>query len=194
MKNLKMLMTSSRRRAFTLVEVSIAMAIGLMASLAVMSVFISSSKMAVESFMRNKTTMDARLVIDKLTSDVRMASTVESSFGKFKSDNKTLILKMPSLNADGFAIDPDTKFDRVIYHQEGKSPVRFVRTVSADAASARVSGDENMGDSASPGVYTVQPDPLGNFVIYYQFNSVQTRGDKSITIPSAGSIQLRNHS
>lgn len=183
----------STRKGFSLVEVSIAAAISLFATLAVMSIFIASSKMTVESFVRNKAVMDARLVIDNLTSDVRMATSIETSYKTYKADKTTLILKLPSINAAGFAIDPDTKFDYIIYRQAGKDPARFIRTVSADASSARTSGDTDMGDSVSPGVYAVQPDAVGNFVVYYEFNSVQTRGDKSVKIPAAGAIQLRNH-
>lgn len=185
---------SFRRRGFSLVEVVIAMAITLLVTVSIFSIFITSSKMAVESFMRNKTAMDARLVIDKLTTDARMAATVENAYGKYTADNKTLILKLPAIDADGFAIDPETKFDYVIYHQEGTSPIYFVRTVVANADSSRESTDEIIGDSASPGVYAVQPDALGSFVLYYRFDSVQERGDKDVRMPSAGTIQLRNHS
>jgi len=183
----------SRQRGFSLAEVSIAISISLLATVAIFSVFSTSSKMAVESFMRNKTAMDARLVIDKLTSDARMAINLETSYGSYTANENTLILKLPSIDANGFAINPDTEFDYIIYHQQGTSPVRFVRTVDADPDSARVSGSENLGDSATPGVYSVQPDALGEFVIYYRFNSVQKRGNKTIEIPTAGTIQLRNH-
>lgn len=194
MKTFIRLPRMTSRRAFSLVEVTIAMAISLLATSAVFSVFTASSKMAVQSFMRNKTAMDARLVIDKLTSDARMASSIEASYGKYKADANTLILKIPSIDNEGFAVDPDTKFDYVVYHQEGKNPVRFVRTVVADASSSRESGAQNLGNSSTPGVYAVQPDAVGEFVIYYKFSSVQKRGDQTIEIPAAGTIQLRNHS
>ena len=188
--NLKSL---NHKRGFTFIELAIAMTISLLATVAIFSTFITTSKMSVQSYMQNKTTMEARIIIDNLTSDVRMAINLESSFDEFTSGPSTLILKLPSINADGFAIDPKTKFDRVIYHQDQAKPNQIIRTLRAGTGSSRSSESRTIGDSFTPGIYTTQPDALGNFVIYYEFTSEQKRGDKIVKVPAAGSVHLRNH-
>lgn len=183
----------ARRRAFTLIEVSIAMTISLMAMVAVMSIFVASSKMAVTSFMQNKAAMEARHVIDHLTSDVRMAISLEKNYKSYTADKNTLILKLPSIDAQGFAIDVTSKHDYVVYDQPTIGSNVIVRKVYADTGSSRASGEEIVGRSVKPGVYAVQPDSTGEYIVYYEFASIQKHGDQVMEVPTAGSVQLRNH-
>lgn len=185
-------LNSKSRAGFSLVEVSISMVIGLLATIAIMSTFLAASRISVESFVRNQAVTDARLIVDRLTSDARNAITVVNSYKSFSSDNSTLILQLPAIDAQGFPIDIETHFDYVIYHP-GDDGNSFRRTVDAHAQSSRSSESRVLGRSEVPGLYAVQPDALGAFVIYYRFRSVQSGGGKSIEIPAAGSVQLRNH-
>jgi len=187
----------SRRHGYTLVEVLIASFISTIVTIAVLSMFIAAAKLSVESFMRNQAAMQARSVMDHLTTDARVAVGVESSYGSYTASSSTLILKVPAITATGLPVDIDTNFDRIVYHQGAVNKNDLIRTVITDASSARESGDTVVGSSAKPQIgiestFSVQPDALGAYVIHYEFISVQDRGSKQYTKPIAGSIRLRN--
>lgn len=182
---------------FTLVEVTVAAAISLMAMVAILSMFIASSKMSVESFLRNKASGEARKVIDRLTTDARAAVALESSFGSYTAGANTLILKVPAIDNSGIPLDMESKYDHIIYHQDGDGATELKRIVSPHASSSRTAENRVIGSSAKPrvtvtGTYSVQPDALGAFVLHYEFTSVQTHGAKEYERPLAGSIRLRN--
>jgi len=192
-----MLRISGRRRGYTLVEVLIASAISTMVVIATMSMFIAAAKMSIESYMRNQATMQARTVMDRLTTDARSALGVESTYDSYKASSSTLILKVPAITAAGLPVDIEAKFDRIIYHQGASNKNELIRTVIADSSSSREAGDMVVGSSSKPqigvdGTYSVQPDALGAYVLHYEFVSVQDRGSKQYTKPIAGSIRLRN--
>lgn len=182
---------------FTLIEVSVAAVISFMAISAVFSVFIAASKMTVESFHLNQASMQARIVIDNLTGDIRMATDVLDTFDSFTADDNTLILKLPAIDANGFPVDIDSKFDHIIYHQDEATNNALVREVIADGSSSRESTEQTIGTSEETGIslsgtYETLPDALGAFVIYYKFTAVQKNGSKNYEMPLAGSIRLRN--
>lgn len=180
-------------RGLTLVELSISMFINLLGAVAIISILLVASKMAAQSYYMNKATMEARLVVDHLTSDARMAVSLEESFGSYTADANTLILRLPSIDADGMPIDPEAVFDRIVYHRAPSTTDKLARTVIADPSSARTSESRVIGESLTPGIFAVQPDPIGEFVIYYRFDSIQQWAGKTTEVPIAGSIQLRNH-
>ncbi len=186
-----------RDGGLTLVELCIAAAISLIAMVAILSMFIASSKIGVESYLRNRASGEARKVIDRLTTDARSAVGIDSSFGSYTAGAATLILKVPAVDDDGLPVDMDSKYDRIIYHQDSDNATELKRIVVPDASSARDAETRVIGSSANPrvsvsGTYSVQPDALGAFVIHYEFTSVQSRGDKEYERPLAGSIRLRN--
>jgi len=188
---------SSRTRGLTLIEVAIASVISLLATTAVMSVFISSSKMAVDSFMRNRSYTEGRIVTEYLASDIRAAAGIESSYKGYTASADTLILKLPSIDSNGFPVDINTKFDRVVYHPAKNNRETVVRTVISDSSSSRKSEERAIGSSSDQkigvkGSYQALPDALGAYVIYYKFTADQTYGSKSYETPLAGSIRLRN--
>ena len=180
-------------RGLTLVELSISMFINLLGAIAIVSLLLMASKMAAQSYYLNKATMEARLVVDHLTSDARMAVALEESFASYTADANTLILKLPSIDENGMPIDAQSVFDRVVYHKAPSSTDKLARTVIPDASSARVGESRVVGESLSPGIFAVQPDPIGEFVIYYRFTSTQEWAGNTTVVPIAGSIQLRNH-
>lgn len=181
-------------RGLTLVEMLIAITINLLGAVAIVSTLILTSRMTAQAYYLNKATMEARLVIDMLTSDARMAMTLESSFGTFTADANTLILKLPAIDAEGIPVDPESKFDRIVYHRSPSAADRLARTIVADASSARKSETRTVAESVTPGIYAVQPDPIGQYIIYYQFTSLQKWAGKTTQVPVGGSVQLRNHS
>ncbi len=183
------------RKGFSLIEVLIASAISLMATTAVLSIFIAASRMSVEAFFQNQATMQARSVIDTLTRDVRSAVEVETSYGAFNANSSTLILKLPAIDNNGFPTNVDSNFDRIIYHRDDQE--RMIRQVVAHGSSSRESGSRVIGSQARgvvqlAGTYDVLPDAIGAYVIYYKFTAVQSRGEKVFNVPLAGSVRLRN--
>lgn len=197
MKALQKHLSHTAVRGFTITEMAIAAVISLMATTAAMSVFISSSKMAVESLMRNRAYSEARLLTEHLASDIRAASSLVSNHKSYAASANTLILRLPSIDADGFPLDITTKFDTVIYHPDKTQESKVVRTVDSAPGSSRKSESRVIGRSANraiavKGNYEVLPDALGAHVIYYKFTARQNYGFKQFETPLAGSIRLRN--
>ena len=190
-------LVQGRSRGYSLMELMIALTASTIVVSATLSMFIAAAKMSVESYLRNRAAMEARSVMDALTTDARVALGIESTFSSYTASSSTLILKVPAITSAGLPVDIDNKFDRVIYHQSTQNKNQLLRTVIAHADSSRPAGDTIIGSSAKPqigvdGTYSVQPDALGAYVIHYEFISLQDRGSKQYSKPIAGSIRLRN--
>ena len=67
-----------------------------------------------------------RIAVSRVTKDVRGAAEVLSSGGGYTTDDDTLVLSVPSINANGNLIDPENTFDIIIYNKSGRYLVRIV--------------------------------------------------------------------
>ncbi len=85
-----------------------------------------------------------RLAVNYISQDIREAKAVRSSYGSYSTGGDTLILDVPSIDGSGNIIDPDTKFDVIIYTLDSADPKKLIRVVYADGASSRTSGTETI--------------------------------------------------
>jgi len=186
-----------KNAAFTLIEVILASSLSLMTTVVMMSFFIASSKMAVESTLRSRAEMEGRLLRSYLVTDIRSACGIDDSFKSFTAGPDTLILKLPAVNESNLPIDSSSKFDRIVYHPANKNGTQVMRTIIPDAASSRRAESRAISSSTNrnlniTGMYQALPDARGAYCIYYQFASSQDAGQKTYIAPAAGSVRLRN--
>ena len=79
-----------------------------------------------------------RLAVNYISKDIREAAFVAASHGGYTTDNGTIILGLPAINASGNVIVPISSYDYVIYTAEEDN---LMRITDADLSSAR--GDTN---------------------------------------------------
>jgi hypothetical protein len=184
-----------------LFEVVISLIITVAVVTGAMSVFVQVAKLQFQLYQHDVVDAEAQKLTDYLTGDIRGASSVESSVTldgtTYEASSTTLILKLPSIDADGNSIDPDSVFDYIVYDvTTGKNPV-MKRIVSCDDSSARPEQSKIIGKSIFPsitldGTYQEKPDALGAYEVHYEFTSGRTIGGKSFKEPLAGTVRLRN--
>jgi hypothetical protein len=184
------------RRGMSMMEVTIAGVISLLVIGAILSIFVLSSKMTRQAYQLNEIHDRARLLSDTLAKDIRHAGNLGRSFQQFHSEDSTLILELPAIDADGNPINVKNNIDRIVYYPSVEDPEILIREVIPDAESARSSSRQVFGDVDIgldiTGTFSVAPDPLGAHVIHYQFTVRRTLQGKEFEIPVAASVRLRN--
>lgn len=190
----------------TIVEVVIAVGIQAVVLLGVYAAVVTCTRLQKDNYQHNLVSAEAQRVADRLISDVRGALALENSFsdaGKtYQYSTSTLILRYPSIDANGIPLDVTAKFDRIIYHPGASNYI--YRTVIPGAGSSRTSEERLIGRSTDPrigvaGSYLAKPDALGAYVVHYEFcarrlnpRAGAKRPDYISTV--AGSVYLRNKS
>ena len=181
------------RLAMTMVELMVAIGLGVIVSIGAISIFIMVLQGTAASIYFNQANQEAHLAVDAMTRDIRMASGVEESFAQggaeYDRADDVLILKVPSIDENEDIIDIDNTFDRIVYFSETVEDEKVLfRTVLPNAQSSRKASEKKMG----AGSFAIKPDALGAFVINYQFKPRKELRDKEYTMAVSGSVRLRN--
>ena len=129
-------MSIETKKAFTLLELLISIAI-----LSIISVIIATIVIRSGFFFEKQTGLaevglSNRFVLDEIATQVRAARQVEENFTgngqNFTTGLSTLILKLPSIDASGSTISG--AFDRAVFYLDG---AKIFKKVYPDAASTR---------------------------------------------------------
>lgn len=181
----------------TLVEMMITVVISTALGIGAILCLIAAQKSAATSFRFNQINQEARLVSDTLVHTIRSAVSIEPSYQSFTTSNDTLILKLPSINADEDAIDIENVFDYIIYHPDNiNGTYVIVSEILPSASSIRTAEKKVIGagisSSAYTGTFLAKPDALGAYVIHYQLMATRNLKNKTYNFPLSGSVRLRN--
>ena len=184
----------------TLVEVMIASTVAFMVAGTTTAVMITSLRSTTKSMVFHRVNREARYLSDTFSRDVRGAWSVAATYTDgqttYTTGDDTIVLELPSIDAQGNVIDVDNTHDAVVYHPDGDRDGVLIREVFPDASSNRASDHHiygnAIGSSAFTGMFASEPNALGAHVIHYQFMVSQTELGVEISMPIAGSVRLRN--
>ena len=184
------------RRAMTLTEMTIATGISSLVAVAAIATMILVQKGTTKALCFSKTANASRILSDLIAKDIRSAIGLDASFGSFTAGADTLILRLPSIDADGYVVDVDNSIDYVVYHPGTADPSVLMRTTTPSGASSRPGGIRVIGSliagTTCQGTFATKRDALGVFVVHYQFTSSRTLIDETYEVPVSGSLRLRN--
>lgn len=180
---------SRPRRGMTLLEVAISAGISVVVAATAIAMMIYVARSTIYYRDLVATNHDVRMVSDTISRDIRHALQVDNEWDGFKTGPQTLILRIPSIDADQEIIDIESKFDRIVYTANGRVLVRevFPGDDSARPADRRVIGSIVDGITWE-GAFASQPNVLGAEVIHFQFTTSRGR----VTSRLSGSARLRN--
>lgn len=132
---MKILKNSDKRcKGFTLVEIQIAMLIGVILFIATFSIYIMYSKTFTAGSIVLDVYSNSRIAIALMARDIRCASQVEASNGSYVTTDSCIVLKVPSVDSSGNTIG--AKYDEIIYRLQGTSLYRIVVPSSYSARHA----------------------------------------------------------
>jgi len=126
----------SKKRGFTVLELTIAIAILAILSLIIATIIIRSGIIFEKQQGNVETGLANRFVLDEISQNVRAAKQVEESFisgpDNYTTGTATLILKIPAINAAGETISG--VFDRVVFYKDSE---KIIKKVYPDSQSTR---------------------------------------------------------
>lgn len=194
-----------KKGGYTFVETMIAVGVSTMVIASTISIFVMIERVAFESGRINKINNEARMFSDFVSRDLRMANRLADRYDIYSVTEGSLIMKVPSIDANEYILDVLSATDEIILHtfdyivyfrDERDNPDVVIREVFPNPASARTRQSTLFGNYVSGNSYTgtfdVLPNALGAFVVYYQFMDTHHFQDNVYEMPISGSIRLRN--
>jgi prepilin-type N-terminal cleavage/methylation domain-containing protein len=136
------------RGGFSLMESLISLTILALMFGAILSLYTHGQKTFINESAQAEAIEQSRYPLAWITRDVKMAAAIEASWGSYATSADTLILKVPSVDANGIIIDLAAHSDRVIYRVQND---RLFRIVDAeDGVSARIDRSRVLADGMAP--------------------------------------------
>jgi len=124
--------SNKQNKGFTIAEIQVALFIAVIILLAATSLYIFYWR----TFIIGNTYLDvysnSRVAIDRIARDIKWSAEVAANYGGYATSDDTIVLKVPSLNAQGSVIT--AHYDHVIYRLQGSD---LYRIVQIDALSSR---------------------------------------------------------
>jgi len=130
--------TRSAAQGLTLLEVVIALAIICGILVALLSLYTTGQKYFINESTRAATIEDSRYPLAWITRDVKEATGIVSAWATHTTSPNSLVLQLPSVDANGVIIDITTNFDYIIYLVNSNKLERIVDGL--DGVSSRSDG------------------------------------------------------
>lgn len=123
---------------FTLVELLIVAALMSVIILSVLALYSSGQRYFITESARADMLRDGKQVLSWISRDIKEGIEVLSDWAGYTTSSDCLVLKIPSVDANGIIIDIENYFDYIIYRLNPSNPKRLERIVDArDGISAR---------------------------------------------------------
>ena len=106
---------NSSQRGFTLLELLIALVLGSMVMAGLIELYSTGQKYFINESARSDIVRDGRSVLLWMSRDIKEAIQVMSSYDTYSTTTNSLVLRVPSIDADGVILDIDTDFDYIVY-------------------------------------------------------------------------------
>ncbi len=184
-------------RGFTLIESMISVAITSMIVAGVIAVFIAVQATMMKTAELNRVNTEARAFSDRLTRDLRMGAGLVPATDVLPDSTGAMIIKLPPIDEDEYAILNTTEFDLVAYYEDeqpdGTVIIRQVMPcdISSRRAESMVFGNAVRGNAVE-GTFSAKPDALGAFVVHFRFKDSRVLRGKTYESFVSGSIRQRN--
>lgn len=126
-------------KGFTLVELTVVVALMSLIMLILMSLYVTGQQFLMTESARNDVIRDNRYVFDWISRDIKGAVQVVSSWDAYTTSSNCLILRIPSVDSSGLIVDIENELDHIIYRLNSEHPNKLERVVDAkDGVSSRV--------------------------------------------------------
>jgi len=126
-------------KGFTLVELTVVVALMALIMLILMSLYVTGQQFLMTESARIDVIRDNRYVFDWISRDIKGAVQVVSSWDAYTTSSNCLILRIPSVDSSGLIVDIENELDYIIYRLNSEHPNKLERVVDAkDGVSSRV--------------------------------------------------------
>lgn len=165
-------------KGLSLIELLLAVAIGTIVILAVLSLYMAGQKYFFNQDARAEAIDDSRFPADWISRDLRGALQVMNAVSGYSSSSDTIVLQVFALDINDFVIEGI--FDYVIYRRNPDDPRLLERIIEADMASSRVSSTRVLADDVTGVVFAYfdasnQPTSIFSSVANVSFSVTSQR-------------------
>jgi type II secretory pathway pseudopilin PulG len=173
----------------TLIEVVTAMGIIAVAGTLLVRLYIVTYKGIDAQHAKLEQMSTVRSVLWSLKRDLRAASAVVPAYRTYESGERTLVLEVPALDAQGRA--RADRRDRVVYES---TPTGVTRLVVPDAESTRPAARQTLTDKATTLTFAYDGTDLRDCALVTVHIEDKRRSDRRETaLPASLTVRLRNH-
>jgi prepilin-type N-terminal cleavage/methylation domain-containing protein len=184
-------------KAFSLVELLIAIAMLAVISLILGYVFVSHFKLFNNVKSLVEVSSSNKLVLDELISQIRESGAIASTCsgcGSFTTGSTTLILQLWPLDSNNIPFEPTTNnYDYIIYYRDAVTNTNLIKKIIPDSSSNRNASAKIMASDISNLTFTYNNvDPtLANQITVNVQNSIKITGRTQTTSQQIKAV-LRN--
>ncbi len=145
----------SKTRGITLIEVLIGMVLMVIVVLALFSLYNTGQKYFVNQNIKSDILNNNRVTLTWLSRDIKEAiqvipGPIDINGTSYSTSSGTIVLRVPSIDADGIIIDIDTDFDYLVFQMNPEDTTQIIRIVDGkDGVSSRVDGNRVLAENIS---------------------------------------------
>lgn len=145
----------SKTRGITLIEVLIGMVLMVIVVLALFSLYNTGQKYFVNQNIKSDILNNNRVTLTWLSRDIKEAvqvipGPIDINGTFYSTSSGSIVLRLPSIDANGIIIDIDNEFDYLVYQMDPENSTQIVRIVDGkDGVSSRVDGNRVLAENVS---------------------------------------------
>lgn len=145
----------SKKRGITLIEVLIGMVLMVIVVLALFSLYNAGQKYFVNQNIKSDILNNNRVTLTWLSRDIKEAvqvipGPIDINGTSYSTSSGSIVLRLPSIDANGIIIDIDNEFDYLVYQMDPDNSTQIVRIVDGkDGVSSRVDGNRVLAENIS---------------------------------------------
>ncbi len=145
----------SKTRGITLIEVLIGMVLMVIVVLALFSLYNTGQKYFVNQNIKSDILNNNRVTLTWLSRDIKEAiqvipGPIDINGTSYSTSSECIVLRVPSIDADGIIIDIDNDFDYLVFQMNPEDPTQIIRIVDGkDGVSSRVDGNRVLAENIS---------------------------------------------
>ena len=145
----------SKTRGITLIEVLIGMVLMVIVMLALFSLYNTGQKYFVNQNIKSDILNTNRVTLTWLSRDIKEAiqvipGPIDINDTSYSTSSGCIVLRLPSIDADGIIIDIDTDFDYLVFQMNPEDATQIIRIVDGkDGVSSRADGNRVLAENIS---------------------------------------------
>lgn len=148
-------MSKTRTRGMSLIEVLIGMVLMIIVVLALFSLYNTGQKYFVNQNIKSDILNNNRVTLTWLSRDIKEAvqvipGPIDIDGTSYSTSSGSIVLRLPSIDANGIIIDIDNEFDYLVYQVNPEDSTQIIRIVDGkDGVSSRVDGSRVLAENVS---------------------------------------------